>query len=73
MGIMTTATMHVDHERMRLAAWTAIVLALLAMAALVAQTLWNTQPMALLVLPAPFAGLLILLVSLSDYVSGRAH
>lgn len=70
---MTTSTMHMDHERMRLAAWTAIVFALLAVAAVAAQMFWNTQPLALLVLPAPFAGILILLVSLNDYANGRAR
>ena len=73
MGIMTSTTMHVDHERLRLAAWTAVVFALLAVAAVAAQMFWSTQPLALLVLPAPFAGVLILLVSLNDYVNGRAH
>lgn len=72
-GIMTTTTMHVDHERMRRAAWAAVVFAVLALFALVAQTLWATQPLTLLILPAPFAGLLILLVSLSDYVSEHAR
>ena len=58
---------------MRSAAWTAIVLALLAVFAVAAQTFWATQPLALLILPAPFAGTIILLVSLDDYVSGRAR
>lgn len=69
---MATTTTHVDHEWARSAAWAAIVFLLLGLFATVAQTLWATQPLVLLILPAPFAGTLILLVMLSDRWNERA-
>ena len=63
---MTAITLHVDHERVRLTAWSAVVLALLTLFAMGAQSFWDTQPLALLVLLALFAGVLVLLVAVAD-------
>ena len=63
---MTAMTLHVDHERVRLTAWSTVVLALLTLFTMAAQSFWETQPLALLVLLALFAGVLVLLVAVSD-------
>jgi hypothetical protein len=65
-SIMTAMTLHVDHERVRLTAWTAVVMALMMLFAMAARSFWDTQPLALLVLLALFAGVLVLLVAVAD-------
>ena len=70
-SIMTAMTLHVDHERVRLTAWSAVVLALLTLFAMGAKSFWDTQPLALLVLLALFAGVLVLLVAVADRLAVR--
>jgi Na+-driven multidrug efflux pump len=67
---MTTKTAHangaLDHERVRLIAWVAVNVTLLALFAMAAARCWATEPLTILVLPVPLALLLVALVVVSD-------
>lgn len=67
---MTTKTANangaLDHERVRLIAWVAVNVTLLALFAMAAARCWTTEPLAILVLPVPLALLLVALVVVSD-------
>jgi Na+-driven multidrug efflux pump len=67
---MTTKTAHangaLDQERVRLIAWVAVNVTLLALFAMAAARCWATEPLAILVLPVPLALLLVALVVVSD-------
>lgn len=59
-------------ENVKLVAWVAVVFLLLALFAAAAQTFWTAQPLAILVLPVPFALMLVILVVVSDRWSRHA-
>jgi hypothetical protein len=53
-------------ERVRLSGWVALDVALLVLFALAAAVCWAIQPLALLVLPVPFAFVFVIIAVLSD-------
>ena len=66
--ITKSALVHgaLDHERTRLIAWVAVNVTLLGLFAAAARRCWETQPLAIIVLPVPFALLLVALVVARD-------